>query len=77
MFYCKYQKCVEMKVLNNSFFRIIHVSGEILKFTLCTDIYSTVNKNVRFLFSVKKKVMPAEGSDMWCLKSLFLLSSGF
>lgn len=38
-----------MKVLDNSFSRIIHISGEILKFTLCTGIYSTVNKNVGFL----------------------------
>lgn len=65
-----------MKVLDNSFSRIIHVSGEILKFTLCTDIYSTVNKIFWVLFSIKKKVMPAEGSDVWCLKSLFLLTCG-
>jgi len=63
MSYCKYQKCVEMKVLDNSFSRIVHISGEILKFTLCTAIYSTVNKNVwffNFLF-LKKEVLPAEG----------------
>lgn len=66
-----------MKVLDNSFSRSIHVSGEILKFTLCTGIYSTVNKNGWFLFSIKKNVMPEEGSDMWCLKYVFLLSSGF
>lgn len=64
MSYCKYQRCVEMKVLDNSFSRIVHISGEILKFTLCTDIYSTVNKNVGFFFNFllkKKKVLPAEG----------------
>lgn len=52
-----------MKVLDNSFSRIVHISGEILKFTLCTAIYSTVNKNVwffNFLF-LKKEVLPAEG----------------
>lgn len=77
MSYCKYQKFVERKVLDNSFSRSIHISGEILKFTLCTDIYSTVNKNGWFLFSIKKNVMPAEGSEMWCLKYVFLLHSGF
>lgn len=77
MSYCKYQKFVERKVLDNSFSRSIHISGEILKFTLCTDIYSTVNKNGWFLFSIKKNVMPAEGSEMWCLKYVFLLCSGF
>lgn len=70
MSHCKYQKCVQMKVLDNSFSRIIHLSGEILKFTLCTGTYSTVNKIFLFLFSIKKKVMPTEGTDIWCLKSL-------
>lgn len=74
MSYCKYQKIVEMKVLDNSFSRSIHISGEILKFTLCTGIYSTVNKNGWFLFSIKKNVMPAERSDMSCLKCIFLCS---
>lgn len=54
MSYCKYQKYVEMKVLDNSFSRIIHISGEILKFTLYTGVYSTVNKMLWFLFSIKK-----------------------
>lgn len=60
MSYCKYQRCVEMKVLDNSFSRIVHISGEILKFTLCTDIYSTVNKNVVFFFNflLEKKKSP-------------------
>lgn len=61
MSYCKYQKCVEMKVLDNSFSRIIHLSGEILKFTLCTDIYSTVNKKfLVFIFYKKKSCLQKE-----------------
>lgn len=62
MSYCKYQKCVEMKVLDNAFSRIIHISGEISKFTLCTGIYITVNKNVGVLFSIyiKKSCLQKE-----------------
>lgn len=44
-----------MKVLDNSFSRNIHISGEILKFTLCTDICSTVNKNGWFFIFYKKE----------------------
>lgn len=75
MSYCKYQRCVEMKVLDNSFSRIVHISGEILKFTLCTDIYSTVNKNVGFFFNFllkKKKSYLQKEYGTWCLESLFL-----
>lgn len=66
-----------MKVLDNSFSRITHISGEILKFTLCTGIYSMVNKKCWFflnfiIFYLKKNVLPADGSDMQRLNSLLV-----